>query len=399
MMSRAGLRRLLRLPWSYTYAGGRDLRLDFLRGFALLVMFVDHLSVSDSPYYFITFRGEFYTTAAQGFFFISGYVLGMISARLTLSKALRRLSKRIAELYLAAIGMGIGFACLGWWTEWNLWTNSQASLAPASEALATIGRLIVLRKGFHGSEILITYVVVMILGLGAILLCFKRLGWLALLISAIIYAAGLLTPYHLPFPPYFYPPTYQLIFIAGLVGGFNRREPEHQPLPGAETGGKMVIAGKCVILVVFVFFTWLHATQYRLLPGLPELLGGAHTAPPLRLVLIGISLYSLYLLATWLWKPLHLIFGWLLLPLGMNSLWSLIAHLVIIVTVYLNFPGFDYQTTCWVGATLHTSFILLVWGTVKIQQLFPKGAWRKAAAAGMIGLLLWLPYLEHRLRP
>src|SRR5258707_6673504 len=65
--------------WSYyrtaDVASRRDLRLDLLRGFCIFAMVVDHFG-GDSWLYAITGGNRFYVSAAEGFIFISGFVMG-----------------------------------------------------------------------------------------------------------------------------------------------------------------------------------------------------------------------------------------------------------------------------------------------------------------------------------
>src|SRR5262249_18106995 len=68
-------------PHDWRYSGGsRDLRLDFLRGFAVLVMVADHLGGEPSWLYSITGGNKFLFSAAEGFVFISGLVMGIVYA-------------------------------------------------------------------------------------------------------------------------------------------------------------------------------------------------------------------------------------------------------------------------------------------------------------------------------
>ena len=56
-------------------ASRRDLRVDFLRGFCIFAMVVDHFG-GDSWLYALTGGNRFYVSAAEGFIFISGFVMG-----------------------------------------------------------------------------------------------------------------------------------------------------------------------------------------------------------------------------------------------------------------------------------------------------------------------------------
>jgi len=103
------------LKWprlAYGASGRRDLRLDFLRGFCAVAMIVDHIG-GPSWLYAVTGGNRFFTSAAEGFIFISGLVVGIayrgLIARDGLGAALRRVLERAAQLYLLAVGLTLVF--------------------------------------------------------------------------------------------------------------------------------------------------------------------------------------------------------------------------------------------------------------------------------------------------
>ena len=63
--------------WAYRAATSRDLRLDFLRGLCLFIMIVDHIA-GPSWLRWLTGDNSFYVSAAEGFVFISGLLVGTI---------------------------------------------------------------------------------------------------------------------------------------------------------------------------------------------------------------------------------------------------------------------------------------------------------------------------------
>src|SRR5690349_13095162 len=71
------LERLRGLSYYQTtdHANRRDLRVDLLRGFCIFAMVVDHFG-GDSWLYAITGGNRFYVSAAEGFIFISGFIMG-----------------------------------------------------------------------------------------------------------------------------------------------------------------------------------------------------------------------------------------------------------------------------------------------------------------------------------
>ena len=115
-----------------TGAPGRDERIDFLRGFALLVMTVNHLDVKASLFYAFTGQGRFYISAAEGFYFLSGLVLGIVSVRMPLLRMLRRVARRAGQLYAMAVGISLFFTLLGL-AGLRLWYDFQEEI-PAGGA-------------------------------------------------------------------------------------------------------------------------------------------------------------------------------------------------------------------------------------------------------------------------
>ncbi len=102
-----------RIGWRYPGDGDRDLRLDFLRGLCLLKMVFDHLPRTPLHRY-LHWTG--YVTAAEGFFIISGVVLGIVYRRRVAQKGLapatRTLWRRAGSLYLSNMVLVLLFACL-----------------------------------------------------------------------------------------------------------------------------------------------------------------------------------------------------------------------------------------------------------------------------------------------
>ena len=58
-------------------SGKRDYRLDFLRGIAVLIMVIDHVA-GPSPLHLLTGGNGFFVSAAEGFVFISGFLVGIV---------------------------------------------------------------------------------------------------------------------------------------------------------------------------------------------------------------------------------------------------------------------------------------------------------------------------------
>src|SRR5205809_7987983 len=91
---------------------GRDPRLDLLRGFCVFAMIVDHIG-GTSWLYAITGGNRGPVTAAEGFVFLSGLVLGIVSRqrlrRDGLRAAVRSTLARAWTLYRLTVALTLAF--------------------------------------------------------------------------------------------------------------------------------------------------------------------------------------------------------------------------------------------------------------------------------------------------
>jgi hypothetical protein len=93
-------------------ASGRDLRLDFFRGVALVSIFIDHVDWDSLPAQF-TLRSLGFSDAAEVFIFISGYTAGMVYGRAIVQRGLlrtvMRIYHRVWQLYVAHVFLFMQF--------------------------------------------------------------------------------------------------------------------------------------------------------------------------------------------------------------------------------------------------------------------------------------------------
>lgn len=90
----------------------RDVRIDLLRGLAVIAMIIDHV-MGDSPLRWLTGGNHFYTSAAEGFVLLAGYTAGLVSARArqrgSVSTTARRFLQRAGLLYLLVCAITLVF--------------------------------------------------------------------------------------------------------------------------------------------------------------------------------------------------------------------------------------------------------------------------------------------------
>lgn len=88
---------------------------DLLRGIFVLIIIVDHLQFWPSPLSYITGEGRLWVSAAEGFFLISGLLIGYIRAYKDRFKPLGDITKKLLQraFMLYIWGIGITFAVTG----------------------------------------------------------------------------------------------------------------------------------------------------------------------------------------------------------------------------------------------------------------------------------------------
>src|SRR4030081_1220266 len=91
---------------------GRDIPLDFLRGWCIFSMVVDHAAGERQSLLFgVTGNGPWPLTGAHGFVTLSGTVMGLlyvnVVAREGDRRTLRKLGGRAFKIYLVAVALGL----------------------------------------------------------------------------------------------------------------------------------------------------------------------------------------------------------------------------------------------------------------------------------------------------
>ena len=84
----------------------RIVALDILRGWFLIVILINHIELYPSGFDYLTGRGRLLVSAAEGFFFMSGLLVGMVYRRRLghgLKFVFKKMWGRALELYIASI--------------------------------------------------------------------------------------------------------------------------------------------------------------------------------------------------------------------------------------------------------------------------------------------------------
>lgn len=373
--------------WRYSLAGNRDLRIDFMRGIALVMMVVAHTEVM-SIFNIFTWERFGLTTGAEGFVILSGFMLGMLN-RARLQKAVLLtiswgLYLRAWKIYRVNIIIILSFLLLGYLPFINVFevthftdrfSGTTWSLYPVTPQIKETWFNIVLylQIGPHQTQILGLYIFLLLLSplfLG--MLQRDKVYWL-LGLSLLVYCCWQrwpvrITPsqFEFAFPLL----AWQFIFVLGMSCGWYKEE----LLSFARTpAGKVVVAALVVVALVLGFVAQNHTNPFMppafLMHTLPAAdfnafyhTWAAKNGLGLVRVLNDICLMvTVYLLLTWCWQPLYRLAGWFLIPLGQRSLYTFILHVYVVLAVS-QFVTFDLWRQEWiVNTVVHAAALGVLW--------------------------------------
>jgi hypothetical protein len=210
-------------------AAARDHRLDFFRGMALFLIFIDH--IPDNMFSAVTLQSFALSDAAEIFIFISGYtaalVYSRVAERLGALLATARIWQRVWQLYVAHLCLFMLYNAEVSYTMARfanpLFADEMRAGAFLDDPAQTILRVLLLQFQPTFLDILPLYIALLLV-FPLILLALNRSLWLALLPSIALYAVARI--WHINLPGYpeghswtFNPLAWQLLFVIGAACG------------------------------------------------------------------------------------------------------------------------------------------------------------------------------------
>ena len=219
----------------------RDLRLDFFRGLALILIFIDHIQENVLSYF--TLQAFQFYDAAEVFIFISGYTAALVYGRtLALQGAFyatAQILRRAWQLYVAHIFLFMIFiAEISYMvtTFNNPMYNDEMRVADfLEEPHVAIVKALLLEFQPTFLDILPLYIVLLVI-FPVILLGLRLQLLLVLITSFLVYAAVQAADVSVPAYPeghvwYFNPLAWQFLFTAGAALGFGTVPTRRWPCP------------------------------------------------------------------------------------------------------------------------------------------------------------------------
>lgn len=364
---------------------GRIDELDLLRGFFILVIIVDHLQRWPSPYTYITGEGRLWVSAAEGFFIISGLLIGYLRGfkqrEVPIRELARKLWQRAGMLYLWTVGITLFVVSM------TLLIPANAELLPKlpdADQTANLGTFIinVLTLNFATDWIyfLRFYAIMLFTTPLVIWLLRKNLWWVALLISLGLYGISFL----------FETPEgalqWQILFFVPALVGYKLQAivhwlREHPRAKHVLMGASLVVTAATMVLSYFWVLGWHYveapdssfsretyvATRSWLDPWFtkaPLAIGRVFLAFVWFAGLVSLFHIALPYLRRW--------FGWLLGTFGTLSLSAYCLQAVVLVFVQVYLP---LSSDKLVNALSTTLIVVAFWALLKIpflRRLLPR---------------------------
>lgn len=353
--------------------------LDLLRGYFLISITITHLNYL-SPLSWLTARSQLFMSSAEGFFFISGIVLGMVRGAKLVNESMKRptvlILKRTLQLYSIYILSTVLFTLIGWWFYMDN-PGLKPGIAPQDTSFwVMLWQSFTFQYLYGWHDYLRLYIAFMAVTPLVILLLRMKKWWIVMAASFMLWLLAPAPDY--PQSIYTQPLHWQIIFFGGISIGFHWKD---LTVTWARLS-RRVRVGVTTSLLTVAFVTF--ALNCFLAFG--GLLGEniANITDPLRGQLgpyfdkENLRVARLLMFLVWFWASYWLFhrfearikkaFGWLLLSFGTNSLYVYIVSGVILFFTHLYIPRAGYWvnslTLCAViGLTLlcvRTKFLMKI---------------------------------------
>jgi hypothetical protein len=388
--------------------GSRDLRFDFMRGFAMLSVVAAHLEFF-SWFNFLFWERLGIISAAEMFVVTAGLVLGLVNRKVVEREGLGRVTERlwrrsfvlwralVVTVLLIIVVARVGLVDMTAVTTFtDRFAGQTYPMIPPPEVPwhDQVALVLTMRVSPHQIQILGLYVVLLAAAPLAIWLLHRRLIGPYFALSWALYFAGWLSPpdtllLDMQFEYAFPLPMYQVLFTHALAVGYFRAEIGFW-LAGDRRRRRLAIA--LSVGLALAFFILAQATpnpsfpawsRLGLIPGerfqaIYDVWFVKKHPGLLRLLNVAAFFAALYVLLTYFWGPINRALGWLLIPLGEASLYVFLMHLVFIVLID-QLPGYFDATPdwhqvwpgrIWLNTALYLGTILGLWVLVRNKVLF-----------------------------
>ncbi len=362
----------------------RILTFDLLRGYFLFVILFNHLQYYPSGLDFLTGRGALYASTAEGFFVVSGIVLGIVRGRKLINQPFKVAAKllwtRAFQLYLTSIVLTFLFTFVGQFfigntglkygifTDWTHWWD-------------LLYKTITLSYTYSWADFLRLYAIFIFFA--PIALWLLRKGWWYIMLTISV-AVWSLYPF-LPQDPIIAQPfSWQLLFFAGLTIGFYwdtiLATWRSLSIKLRKTIGWTVVAAFLVSVTAAFLLVFGHEFGGAVGAQLDKI----HHIVEIHFHKDRLSIERLAIGATWFWGLFYLFrrfeatiikyAGWLLLSFGMNSLYvyTISAFVIFFMHLVIYPGGFDSVLLNLLASLVALGLVQLAVQTKFLMKIIPR---------------------------
>ena len=351
---------------------------DLLRGYFLVAIILDHLAFYPNGLDWWTGRGQLYVSAAEGFFLISGIVLGIVRGSKLIDKPFRVVSslllKRAVQLYITAIVLMLFFTFVGWLFIDN--PGLKAGIRLPSENVWDILKGAMTFEYIYGwADYLRLYAMFIFASPIAMWLLRRKLWYVVMAISIFIWTQYSNSTLDTAELSQVY--SWQLIFFGGLTIGFhwNTIKRWWESLSNSIKKPVIISTVSLAAVTMVASFMLVHGEEFigasgRFLTDINMIVNpmfNKEELPLVRVILFMIWFGASFWLFSRYEPQIKRWFGWLLLPFGHNSLYVYTMHAILVFFVHLAIKD---PTSSWLlNLVLSIAGVMLVWLAVRYRIL------------------------------
>lgn len=345
----------------------RLVTLDLMRGYYVGVLAAIHLDYVPSLLGLVDGRGALLVSEAEGFFMISGLLVGMLRRRDLERYGPLRMTlnswKRAGQLYIIAVPLTLLFTVIGRVALAHGHTQVKSGLDRNSPVTTILVNALTLRYTYGWADFLTFYVPMFLVAPLLVWLLSRKLWPLVLVLAY----AGFWLPSH--YDTRFYSPFLQwgVYFFIGATAGYHWDELRQLMARLSPTWRSWVRNSLTIAALVIYLFGLLVLFK-------PELVSQSHTYYDffennrlglLRPLAAPISVAGTYFLVRRFEDPIARTVGKVIIPFGRNSLYVYVAQsFVVFLTPFAFGPkSFTFNTL------FDLSVIALIWVAVRVRFL------------------------------
>lgn len=350
-----------------------------MRGYFLSVILLNHLYYYPNGLDLFTGRGLLYVSTAEGFFAVSGIVLGIIRGRKLINAPFKQaaglLFKRSFQLYLTSIVLTLTFTFVGYFFMGNEglkygiysnWTN------PGD----LIWKTVTLQYSYGWADFLRYYALFLLFTPVALWLLRKGYWYIVVSLSLIVWCLFPLSP--LP-ANYSQPLSWQVIFFGGFIIGFYwpllveywyRLSLRTRKGVGATLITTAAITATASFALVFGYeFGGSIGSQLTAIHHAIEYNFDKDRLPMARILLGTIWFWALFWVLRKYEDTIVKKIGWFILPLGINSLYVYTTQAFIVFFAHLFIMKPLETSSLLINFFLSVAGLALVWLAVRTKFL------------------------------